>query len=189
MGKKKRINPRRIPMPKSGFDKEKIINEASSGNLYFAWLLILHTMLEHEAKTPEEIQRLWNAANSTLIQQCISTWQLEKAKKLMGYGQPFPNLGFHEAHSEVEMAIYKRKAQQNALHIALASICLGLDATGQIDHAQLHRIFSNVDLTIAEIESGYNSYDQLAKSITARGLSVDETAEDVQLNATNDSSE
>lgn len=186
MGKKKRTNPRRIPMAKSVFDKEKIINEASSGNLYFAWLLVLHTMLEHETKTPEEIQHLWNTAGSTLIQQSLSTWQLEKAANLMGYEQPFPNLGFHEVRSEVELAIYKRKAQQNALHIALASICLGLHATGQIDDAQLRRIFSNVALTIAEIESGCNSYVQLAKSITAHGLSVDETDEDIQLNSTND---
>ena len=54
---------------KSGFDREKIISEESAANLYYAWLLVLHTMLEHEAKTPEEVQRLWNAADQTVIQE------------------------------------------------------------------------------------------------------------------------
>ena len=182
MGKKKRVNPRRIPMPKSSFDRDVIINEASSGNLYYAWLLVLHTMLELEAKTPEEVQRLWNAADQTVIQEYISNWRLTEAAKIMGYELPYPTLEFRDVRSEAELTIYKRKAKENALHTALASICLGLDATGQLDRAQLRRIFSNVALTVAEVERGYTSYDQLAKAVTSFGLSVEQTDEDILLN-------
>ena len=84
MGKKKRVNPRRIPMPKSSFDRDVIINEASSGNLYYAWLLVLHAMLEYEAETPEERRRLLNAANQTTIRENIRDWRLMEAAKLMG---------------------------------------------------------------------------------------------------------
>jgi len=181
MGKKKRVNPRRIPMPKSSFDRDVIINEASSGNLYYAWLLVLHAMLEYEAETPEERRRLLNAANQTTIRENISDWRLMEAAKLMGREQPHPTLGFREARSKAELAAYMRKARQNALHTALASICLGLDDTGQIDRTRLRRIFSNVALTVAEIESRHSSYDELAKAVSSYGLSVDETDEDVLL--------
>ena len=179
MGKKKRVNPRRIPMPKRSFDREGIFNEASSGNLYFAWLLVLHAMLEYEAETPEERQRFLDAANQTIIRENISNWRLMEASKLMGYDQPYPTLGFRDARSEPELAAYKRKARQNALHTALASICIGMDETEQIDRICLRRIFSNVALTVAEIESGHSSYDELAKAVSSYGLSVDETDEDV----------
>ena len=92
---------------KSGFDREKIISEESAANLYYAWLLVLHTMLEHEAKTPEEVQRLWNAADQTVIQEYISNWRLMEAAKIMGYGQPYLTLGFRNVRSEAELAIYK----------------------------------------------------------------------------------
>lgn len=117
----------------------------------------------------------------TVIRENISNWRLMEAAKLMGYEQPYPTLGFREARSETELAVYKRKARQNALHTALASICIGLDETGKIDRTRLRRIFSNVALTVAEIESGHTSYDELAKTVLSYGLSVDETEEDVLL--------
>ena len=149
--------------------------------MYFAWLLVLHAMLEYEAETPEEKQRLLDAANQTLIQETISNWRLMEAVKLMGYEQPYPTLEFREVRSEADLASFKRKARKISLHAALASICIGLDETGQIDRTRLRRIFSNVALTVAEIESGHSSYDELAKAVSSYGLSVDETDEDVLL--------
>ena len=70
MGKNKRVNPRRIPMPKGSFDLDAIINEASLGNLYYAWLLVLHAILEYDAETPEEKQRFLDAANRTVMLMC-----------------------------------------------------------------------------------------------------------------------
>ena len=64
-------------------------------------------MPEHEAKTPEEVQRLWNAADQTVIQEYISNWRLMEAAKIMGYGQPYLTLGFRNVRSEAELAIYK----------------------------------------------------------------------------------
>ena len=138
-------------MPKSSFDRDVIINEASSGNLYYAWLLVLHAMLEYEAETPEERRRLLNAANQTTIQENIRDWRLMEAAKLMGREQPYPTLGFREARSKAELAAYMRKARQNALHTALASICLGLDDTGQIDRTRLRRIRSMRSLQVFSI--------------------------------------
>lgn len=181
--KQRRVNPHRIPMAKSKFNKEAIINDVSYGNLYYGWLLVLHSMLEHCAKTPDEIQYLWNAADKTAIQESVKSWELHKAEEIMGIMEPYPNLDFHNIRSEADLAAYRRKAGKNAIHIALCSICLGLDATERLDRAQLRAIFSNAALTLAEIEGGCSSYDQIAREIMRHGLSVDQSEEDISLRA------
>ena len=184
MAKGKRVNPRRIPLAKDKIDKAAIINDVSYANLYYAWLLVLYAMLEQEAKTPDEVKRLWNAADRACVEEGLKTWEIHDAEQLMGLKEPHPNLNMYAVRSLAELEAFKRKARENAVFIALCSICLGLDNGGLLDKAQLRRVFANVSLTLAEIESSCTSYDQLAADITRHGLSVNETDAEISLSST-----
>lgn len=186
MAKKKikRVNPRRIPLERGEFDRAAIIKDVSYANLYFGWLLVLHAMLEQEAKTPDEVKRLWNAADRACVEEGLKAWEIHEAEQLMGLKEPHPNLNTYLVRSPVELEAFRRKARENAVFIALCSICLGLDNGGLLDREQLRRIFANVSLTLAEIESGCTSYDKLAADITRHGLTVNETDAEITLNAT-----
>lgn len=180
----KRVNPRNKPVPKKRFDRAAIIQEASYGNLYYGWLLVIHTMLEQGAKTPEELKNIWNAEDQVRITDSLKTWQIRDAEKIMGLKEPYPNLELHKARSEVEIEAFRRKAEKRALHTALSSIALGLDSTSLFDPEQLRQIFSNVALTLAEIESGCNSYKQLEEDVFRRGLVINQTDVDIFLETT-----
>lgn len=181
MAKKKRINPRRIPMGKGKFDRDAIINDVSYANLYFGWLLVLHAMLEQEAKSADDVKKLWNTANRAFVEQGLKSWEIHEAETIMGLKEPHPNLGSYRVKSEAELEAFRRKARENSTFLALCSICLGLDSGEELSREQLRRIFSNVALTLAEIESGCTSYQQLAVEITRHGLSVTETETEVCL--------
>lgn len=179
--KAKRVNPRRIPMAKSQFDSSAVTMEVSYGNRYFGWLLVLHAMLEQGVKTAEEIKDIWNTSEDSVLHLKLEQWERDEATTLMGLKEPYPNLNLHKVKSEAEAEVYRRKAKKNAIYYALCSISLGLKATGLVSDAEQQRIFPNVALTLAEIESGCNSYDQLAAEIRRHGLSLEQTDEDIFL--------
>mgnify|MGYP007070091722 CR=1 FL=1 len=83
MAKRKRVNPRRIPLAKDKFDRAAIIKDVSYANLYFGWLLVLHAMLEQEAKTPDEVKRLWNAADRACVEEGLKAWDIHEAVILL----------------------------------------------------------------------------------------------------------
>lgn len=184
MAKGKRVNPRRIPLAKDKFDKAAIINDVSYANLYYAWLLVLHAMLEQEAKSPDEVKRLWNAADRACVEEGLKLREIHEAEQLMGLKEPYPNLNMYIVNSPAELEKFKQKARKNAIFIALCSICLGIDEGGMLDREQIGRIFANVALTLAEIEHGCTSYDKLAVEITSHGLTVNETDVEISLNST-----
>lgn len=183
----KRVNPRRIPMAKSAFDPAAVMNEESYGNRYYGWVLVLHAMLEQGIKTADEIKRIWDAANGAVLHLTLKSWEIHDAEQLMGLKEPYPHLDPRRVRSEAEAAVYRRKARENATFLALCSIALGLEASGMVDHAEQRRIFSNAALTLAEIENGCCSYKQLAGEIMRHGLVIEQTEEDIYLQATDKS--
>lgn len=186
MAKKKRVNPHRIPISMKNVDKAAIINDASYANLYFGWLLVLHAMLEQEAKTPEEIGKLWDAADRACVEEGLKQREIRKAEEIMGLREPYPNLNTYRIKSEVELRTFRERARKNAIFLALCSICLGLDGGGLLDREQLRHIFANVALTLAEIEGGCTTYQELAEKIAQYGLTVVETESEIILSATDE---
>ena len=55
-----------------------------------------------------------------------------------------------------------------ALHTALTVVYLGLKATGQFEKEELKKIFLSADLTMAEIERGVNSFEQIERDLLNR---------------------
>lgn len=55
-----------------------------------------------------------------------------------------------------------------ALHTALTVVYFGLEATGQFEKEELKKIFLSADLTMAEIERGVNSFEQIERDLLNR---------------------
>jgi hypothetical protein len=175
--KKKKVNPRRIPLAKSAIDKNAIIEEAMKDDMSHAWLLVASSLVEQEHISADELSELSDAVNAYISNKTFKSGsdnsELTKAEKLMGRSNPYNNLDPSRIHSQVELEAFKQKVVKVAIHTALSVICLGLDSTGRFSEEDFHRIFLGVDLTLAEIESGVNSYEEIEQALISQMVKID----------------
>ena len=64
--KTKKVNPRRIPIAKSEINKEAILDEATRDDMYRAWLLVAHSLIELEIMPPSQIGILADQINKQI---------------------------------------------------------------------------------------------------------------------------
>ena len=175
--KKKKVNPRRIPLAKRAIDKNAIIEEAMKDDMSHAWLLVASSLVEQEHISADELSELSDAVNAYISNKIFKSGsdnsELTKAEKLMGRSNPYNNLDPSRIHSPVELEAFKQKVVKVAIHTALSVICLGLDSTGRFSEEDFHRIFLGVDLTLAEIESGVNSYEEIEQALISQMVKID----------------
>ena len=178
--KKKKVNPRRVPLAKSAIDKDAIIEEAMKDDMSHAWLLVASSLVEQEHISVNELSELSDAVNAYISNKAFKSGsdnsELTRAEKLMGKNNPYKNLDPSRIHSPVELEAFKKKVAKVAIHTALSVICLGLDSTGRFSEEDFHRIFLGADLTLAEIERGVNSFEEIEQSLISQliKLEVDE---------------
>ena len=184
---KKKVNPRRVPLPKKAIDKDAIIEEAMKDDMAHAWLLVASVLLDMGY---ENISELSDAVNryietgSTLDSesqnlQVKAAWRLKehrdaemrRAREIIGI--PNMRLNSDKIKSPVELEAFKRKVRHVALQTALSVIYLGLEATRQFSLDELKKIFFSADLTLAEIESGVNSFEQIERELLNRMVSIE----------------
>ncbi len=172
--KKKRLNPNKVPISKDEVDVDKLIHAAGTGNLYSAWLLLLPTLCEYDGMTAERIEAILKAANSYITHPLPADKNIGKEKKrvegLIGRGMPHPHIDLDRIRTKGDMAAVNRKLRENALHSALCLLYMGLETTGQFDEAQLKHLFLNADLSLAEIENGYRTYDSVSEELREKGI-------------------
>ncbi len=173
MGKKK-VNPRRIPLPKSAINKDKIIEEAMKDDMYHAWILVASALLETELAKPEQIGTLCDEISEFAKKVQADDMQMIHAEELMGRGKP-PRLNTSYLNSPVELEKFKKKVEKLALHTALCVICLGLEIRYTAD--ELRRIFLSADLTEAELESGRTNYKELEEALLAKMVKIEVSPE------------
>ena len=75
--KKKKLNPRRIPMAKALVDKNAILEEATQDDMYHAWLLVVHSILELELLPADEIAALADSVNKCIASTSLSARMLQ----------------------------------------------------------------------------------------------------------------
>ena len=86
------------------------------------------------------------------------------------------HLSVKQIKSPVELEAFKKKVHWVAIRTALAVICLGLESTGQFTEEELRKVFFNVDLSLAEVESGRTSYEEIERGLLNK-MVKDEMAE------------
>ena len=178
----KKINPRRIPMPKSMIDREGILEEATRDDMYHAWLLVFNALVEQGRAKPDEFPALVDDVNR--YQNGLSfrgdgkDSEIACAERIMGIPSPYANLSPDKIRSADELERFKRKVFRLATHIALCVICLGFDSTGRFTEDDLRLIFYNADLALAEIDNGCNSYDAIEDALCGYGVRIERTDDD-----------
>ena len=156
MGKKK-VNPRRIPLPKNAVDKDAIIEEAMKDDMSHGWLLVA------SALSDLGYDNISKAAWSSKEHRDA---EIRRARSILGI--PNTPLNADKVKSPVELKAFKKKVQKVALQVALSVIYLGLEGTGRFSEDELKKIFFSADLTMAEIESGTNSFENIEKELLNR---------------------
>lgn len=96
---------------------------------------------------------------------------MRRAREIVGI--PDLRLNPDKIRSPVELETFKRKVKRVALYTALTVVYLGLEATGQFEMEELKRVFLSADLTMAEIESGVNSFEQIERDLLNRLVRIE----------------
>lgn len=170
MAKKRKMNPRRIPISNDEKNQNKIVEEAMHNDMLYAWLLVANSIIGLNLMTPDELQELSVLVNLNL-QKKFDTMDLIHAEDLMGISY-HPNLQKTKVQSPFDLEKLKKKIRKIALYTALSVICLGINESGKFTKDDIRNIFFDVDLTIAEIENGINSYDQLKEQLERNQVSI-----------------
>ena len=180
--KKKKTNPRRIPLAKREIKNDALLEEAMQDDMTHAWLLVANTMVEQNHIKPKELAALSDSVNRYIKDNAMSDnakkIEMSKAEKLMGVPNPCPHLDPDSVKSPIELERFRKKLRKVALHTALCVVCLGLAATKQFEDEDLRRIFLGVDLTQAEIERGINSYAEIEEYLKSQMIEIDVQNED-----------
>ena len=205
MAKTKKLNPRRIPLNKSSLDPEAIKSDAAEIGLYRAWLLIANGLLELDYVSPDQITALADTVNSMEVKKsdfprAERLTGLEGPRYTIDMKQINSQVDLDRMKRRVEEIALR--ASLRTLCAGLMKLrggeipCDGQRDTADSPHdehtlarsspepqldgmlftnAQLDRLFTNVRLTIAEIEAGCNSYkaiEDLLVRVSVDGAAV-----------------
>ena len=176
----KKINPRRIPMPKSMIDRDGILEEATKDDMYHAWLLVFNAFIEQDQIEIDEIPALADDVNRYIRSSSFHSVKTEisRGEKIMGISLPYTNLHPDNIKSLIDLERFKQKVFKIATHTALCVICLGLDSTGHFTEDELRQIFFNADLTLSEIDHGCNSFHAIENKLNEYSLIIERIDDD-----------
>ena len=141
---KKKVNPRRIPLPRNAINKNAIIEEAMKDDMSHAWLLVAGPLLDRGYDLPPLADAVSTYVNKN-TDKPTNRVVLAKAEKALGYEKP--RIDPSHVKSPVELEAFKRKVWRVAMETSLCIVYLGLE--GQISEDELKDIFFSADLTLA----------------------------------------
>ena len=180
--KTKKVNPRRIPLPKREISQEAILEEATKDDLYQAWLLVFHALMELELIPFHEIPDMTERVNLYIRNSDKDKNRREESKRaerMMGIPFPKMHIGIDSIRSAVELEAFKRKVKKIAIYTALSVLYLGLESTGRFHEKDLQRVFFHADLTVAEIDHGIVSYKELDDYLANCGIQIERESDDL----------
>ena len=103
---KKKVNPRRIPLPRNAINKNAIIEEAMKDDMAHAWLLVAGPLLDRGYDLPPLADAVSAYVNKN-TDKPANRAMLARAEKALGYSRP--NLDTRYVKSPVELEAFKRK--------------------------------------------------------------------------------
>ena len=159
---KKKTNPRRTPLPRNALDKDAILEEAVKDDVAHAWLLVAGPLLDRGYELPPLADAVSAYVNSATLKDNKAA--MTRAEAALGIKKM--HLDPDRVKSPVELEAFKKKVRRIAIQTALCVIYLALERL--IDKDELKEIIFSADLTLAEVESGINSFDELQEELLER---------------------
>ncbi len=159
---KKKTNPRRTPLPRNALDKDAILEEAVKDDMAHAWLLVAGPLLDRGHYLPPLADAVSAYVNSDTLKDNKAA--MTRAEAALGIKKM--HLDPDRVKSPVKLAAFKKKVRRIAIQTALCVIYLALERL--IDKDELKEIIFSADLTVAEVESGINSFDAIQEELLGR---------------------
>ena len=169
---KKKVNPRRIPLPRNAINRDAIIEEAMKDDMSHAWLLVAGQLLDRGYELPPLADAVSAYVNKN-TDKPTNRAVLTRVEKALGYSRP--NLDTRHVKSPVELEAFKRKVRRVAIETALCVVYLGLEA--HIGEDELKDVFFSADLTLAEVERGLTDFDTLQREVLRRAGETGEVSD------------
>ena len=173
---RKKLNPKRIPIAKREINTEKIVEEAMKDDMAHAWLLVTGPLLSYISI--DELGEMADAVNR-FIKKGSESGKNDLARISEIVQTKKPRVDPSGIRSAVDLEKFRKKVERIALHTGLCVVCLGLESTGRFSNEDLKQIFFSADLTLAEIESGVNSYDEIERELLSHMVKIEMDAEDL----------
>lgn len=165
---KKKVNPRRIPLPKNAMDKNAILDEVMKDDMAHGWLLVAGPLLDRGHELAPLADAVSAYVNWSAEHKAGNREAMARAEKILGIQKS--HLDPSRVKSPVELEAFKKKVWKIAMQTALCVIYLGLE--NLIDEDELKEIFFSADLTLAEVECGINSFDAIQREVLERVGSI-----------------
>jgi len=127
-----------------------------------AWLLVAGPLLDRGHYLPPLADAVSAYVNSATLKDNKAA--MARAEAALGIKKM--HLDPDRVKSPVELEAFKKKVWRVAMHTALCVIYLALEE--RIDKDELKEIFFSADLTLAEVESGINSFDEIQRELMVR---------------------
>ena len=140
-----------------------------------AWLLVVGPLLNYISA--DDLEQTAESVNSFIRNHSAGKEELERVSRLIETKKPRVDPSY--IHSAVDLEKFRRKVERIALHTGLCVICLGLESTDRFSKEELKRIFFSADLTLAEIESGVNSYKEIDQELVKHMIKIEMEGEDL----------
>ena len=148
---KKKVNPRRIPLPRNAINRDAIIEEAMKDDMSHAWLLVAGPLLDRGHELPPLADAVSAYVNRN-TDKPTNRALLTRVERALGFSKP-----------RIDPSHVKWRV---AMETSLCIVYLGLE--GQISEDELKDIFFSADLTLAEVERGLTDFDTLQREIVSR---------------------
>lgn len=169
---RKKTNPRRIPIARKDVNTEEVIEEAMKDDMAHAWLLTVDALVNQEHINPDELPGFADAVNRYIERGSRQGREdIARAEKMVATKKPRVDPSY--VRSPYDLEKFKKKVERIALQTGLCVICLGLESTGKLREEDLKRIFFTADITLAEIDSGVNSYENIEKELLNKAVTLE----------------
>ena len=169
---RKKTNPRRIPIARRDVNTDAVIEEAMKDDMAHAWLLTADALVNQEHISPDEISCFADAVNRYIEKGSNQGKEdISRAEKMVATKKP--RVDPYYVRSPYDLEKFKKKVERIALHTGLCVICLGLESTGKFSEEDLKRVFFAADLTLAEIDSGMNSYEYIERELLNKAVKLE----------------
>ena len=162
-------------MAKSEIDKDAILDEATKDDMYRAWLLVAHSLIELDFLSPSQIGILADNINKQIGAKRFKAddYEMRRIESLIGLPPRYGHLDISYVKSPHDLEKFKKKVEKVAVHTSLCVVAFGLEASKRFSAEQLRRIFFDVDLTLAEIDRGCNSYKEIEGMLAEKSMVVE----------------
>ena len=162
MSKKKRVNPNKVPIPKDSFNLQDLLTEATTYNVYLAWLLVLGAMADYYDTTTEQLLQIWHTVNKYSL--TIKSYEgvspnLKEVDRVLGRSLPHKNVSTEGIKTQGDLDKLKRRLHRNAMYAGFSIIAYPLISEKLLDEDRIKAVF---DRAYARDEDVYDNLYSLS---------------------------